>query len=139
MTADHDIKRTLMKHMELCERLLSTLEQENKNLRGTENDPMAEGREARHRLIHDLDQSVATLRKGRHWWQQLTPTQRRGYPEVASLLRFSQDLTMKVIVLDRENEQALLRRGLVPVNHLPTSGQQRPHYVAELYRRNGVA
>jgi len=44
---------------------------------------------------------------------------------------------MKIVLLDRENEQALLRRGLVPPTQLPSVNRQRPHFVAELYRRGG--
>ena len=44
---------------------------------------------------------------------------------------------MKIVLLDRENEQALLRRGLVPTTQLPSVNRQRPHFVAELYRRGG--
>ncbi len=55
------------------------------------------------------------------------------------LLRQNQDLTMKIIVLDRENEQNLLRRGLVPARELPSVNRQRPHFVADLYRRQGAA
>ena len=42
---------------------------------------------------------------------------------------------MKIILLDRENEQGLLRRGLVPARELPSVNQQRPNFVADLYRR----
>ncbi len=42
---------------------------------------------------------------------------------------------MKIIVLDRENEQVLLRKGMVPARHLPSADRQRPHFVADLYRR----
>jgi hypothetical protein len=55
--------------------------------------------------------------------------------EVPGMLRQVQDLIMKIIVLDRENEQMLLRNGLVPARHLPSVNQQRPHFVADLYRR----
>jgi hypothetical protein len=41
--------------------------------------------------------------------------------------------------LDRENEQLLLRRGLIPPKHLPPVQRQRPHYVAGLYQRHHPA
>jgi hypothetical protein len=63
--------------------------------------------------------------------------ERARHPEIGMLLRQNQDLTMKIIVLDRENEQSLLRRGLVPPRELPSVNRQRPHFVAELYRRQG--
>jgi hypothetical protein len=43
---------------------------------------------------------------------------------------------MRMIILDRENEQLLLRRGLIPPKHLPPVQRQRPHYVAGLYQRH---
>ena len=55
------------------------------------------------------------------------------------LLRQNQDLTMKIIVLDRENEQNLLRRGLVPPRELPSVNRQRPHFVADLHVSQGAA
>ncbi len=52
------------------------------------------------------------------------------------MLRQNQDLIMKIIVLDRENEQGLLRSGLLPDCQLPSANRQRPRFVADLYRRN---
>ena len=43
---------------------------------------------------------------------------------------------MKVITMDRENEQQLLKRGLVPPDKVPSANRQRPHYVVDLYRKN---
>jgi hypothetical protein len=67
----------------------------------------------------------------------MTPVERGQNPAIAPLLRQNQDLIMKIIVLDRENEQTLLRRGLVPPRQLPSLNRQRPHFVTELYRRGG--
>jgi hypothetical protein len=68
----------------------------------------------------------------------LDPAERQRYPEMPALMRACQDLIMKVIVLDRENEQTLLRRGLLPASRLPAAQEQQPHYVAQLYRRHHV-
>jgi hypothetical protein len=46
---------------------------------------------------------------------------------------------MKILLLDRENQQAMLRRGLVPARHLPPPAAQRPHFVAGLYQRHAAA
>ena len=70
-------------------------------------------------------------------WLQLSPAERRRNTAVVALFRQNQDLIMKIVLLDRENEQALLRRGLVPPTQLPSVNRQRPHFVAELYRRGG--
>jgi hypothetical protein len=45
---------------------------------------------------------------------------------------------MRILMLDRENEQALLRRGLLGPRHLPSHNAQRPHFVAGLYQRQGM-
>jgi hypothetical protein len=45
-------------------------------------------------------------------------------------------LLMKVLLLDRDNQQALLRHGLVPARQLPSSAVQQPHCVADAYRRH---
>jgi hypothetical protein len=88
-------------------------------------------------LLPRLNQSLNQIRQHRATWQSLSPTDRAQYPEVPGLLRQNQDLIMKIIVLDRENEQALLRKGLVPPRQLPSVNRQRPHFVADMYRRQG--
>jgi hypothetical protein len=67
------------------------------------------------------------------------PDERFRDAESAPLLRQNQDLILKILLLDRENEQARLRRGLLPAAHLPSVHQQRPHFVAELYRRQAAS
>jgi hypothetical protein len=46
-----------------------------------------------------------------------------------------QDLLVKILQLDRENQQALLRRGLVPARHVASCAAPPSNYVANLYRR----
>jgi len=56
--------------------------------------------------------------------------------EVKELFQSVQGLLMKVLLLDRENQQALLGRGLVPLRHLATAAVQQPQYVANVYKRH---
>lgn len=88
-------------------------------------------------LLARLNDSLDKLRLHRLSWCAMSPSERSANPEVAPLLRQNQDLIMKIIVLDRENEQALLRRGMVPARQLPSVNKQRPGFVATLYRRSG--
>jgi hypothetical protein len=82
-----------------------------------------------------LRQSYKRLEEVRGSWQRLSSTQRQQFSEVTLLLRQAQDIIMKIVLLDRENEQAMLRLGLAPSVKLPSANRQRPNFVAELYRR----
>ena len=126
----------LRTHLALCEDVLAIIARESRALRESDDYPAFDFYQQRKDLLPRLEQSLIALRLGRVAWQQLSPDARAEYQDVTALLRSNQDLVMKIIVLDRENEQALLRRGLVPPRHLPPAQRQRPHYVAELYRRH---
>ncbi len=125
----------LRQHLELAEEFRVLVERESQSLRASETvtpDGFVETKKA---LLARLVKSLDELKQHRGQWQKLGPEQRAQHPEIPPLLRANQDLIMKVIMLDRENEQALLRRGLVPPRHLPSAHRQRPNYVADLYRR----
>ena len=125
----------LRSHQDLYRELLALVENEGRQIRDTEVLQPLPGTETRRRLISRLNESLDILKRHRLRWTQASPAERAQHPEVAALLRQSQDLIMKIIVQDRENEQALLRRGMVPPRHLPPANRQRPHFVADLYRR----
>jgi hypothetical protein len=127
----------LQAHLALCQEILTLVESESQALRHAEARLAFETYQAKKNLLPRLNQSLNQIRQHRANWQQLDSAQRARFPEVPGLLRQNQDLIMKIIVLDRENEQVLLRRGLVPPQHLPPAQRQRPHYVADLYRRQG--
>lgn len=122
-------------HLSLCQEIHTLVEHESHALHHTESGPSAEAYQAKKNLLPRLNQSLNQIRQHRATWQKLSPAERAQFPEVPGLLRQNQDLIMKIIVLDRENEQALLRKGLVPPRQLPSANRQRPHFVADLYRR----
>ncbi len=124
-------------HLALCQEILTLVENENHALHHSETGPSFESYQAKKNLLPRLNQSLNQIRQHRATWQKLNPADREQYPEVPGLLRQNQDLIMKIIVLDRENEQALLRKGLVPPRQLPSANRQRPHFVADMYRRQG--
>ena len=68
-------------------------------------------------------------------WLRLHPIERQRHPEIPALIRKNLDLIMKIVLLDRENEQQMLRHRMVPAEHLPPPERQKPHYVAKLYNR----
>jgi hypothetical protein len=138
MNAPREIIQSLNEYLGVCQELLPATEQEGQALRRAGKPSLFEFYQRKKDLLPRFNQSLDRVRKHRVTWQKLSLEERAGWPEVGMLLRKNQDLTMKVIVLDRENEQALLRRGLVPSRQLPSTNSQRPHFVADLYRRQSV-
>jgi len=139
MNAPNELIAYLKEHLGVCQELLHATEQEGQALRRSDKPSLQEFYQRKKNLLPRFNQSLDSLRKHRVIWQRLSLDERAGWPEVGMLLRKNQDLTMKIIVLDRENEQALLRRGLVPPRELPSVNRQRPHFVADLYRRQALA
>ena len=67
-------------------------------------------------------------------WMALTEAQKTSMPEIGQRLQHCTDLIMKIVSLDRENEQLMLRNKLVPPSHLPPAERQNPNLVAKLYK-----
>jgi hypothetical protein len=126
----------LQAHLTLCGEVLELVTRESEALRGTDAFVSQTFAQQRNALLPRLTQSLDSLRRTRETWQQMDPADRARQTEAESLMRRSQDLIMKIIVLDRENEQALLRRGLVPPGQFPAANRQRPHVVAAQYLKH---
>jgi flagellar biosynthesis/type III secretory pathway chaperone len=139
MSSPEEIVADLKQHFALCQELMVVVEREGQALRRTDTPPLFEFFQFKKTLLPRLNRSLDTLRKHRISWQKFSLDERALHPGIGMLLRQNQDLIMKIILLDRENEQLLLRRGLVPARELPSPNRQRPHYVADLYRRGGGA
>ena len=70
-------------------------------------------------------------------WKARAQEERDGQADVRRLLRRNQELCLKIMVLDRENEQKLLQRGMVSLRPAMPAEQPRPHFVAAMYKRQG--
>ena len=127
----------LRSHHTLCQELLAVVERETLALRDSDSTATFDLYRSKKSLLPKLDQSVEKLKQHRLSWQRLPPADRAQNPEIAALIQLTEELIMKIIVLDRENEQMLLRKGLVPARQLPSANRQRPHFVSDLYRRHG--
>jgi hypothetical protein len=138
MNSSSQIIKDLNYHFAVTQELLDLAEREGQTLRQPDSALLFDFYQTRKNLLPRFTESLETVRRHRVNWQRLTLDERAEFPQVAALLRRSQDLTMKVIVMDRENEQHLLRRGLVPPRELPSVNRQRPHFVADLYRRQSA-
>jgi hypothetical protein len=135
MKPPEEILEVLRGNLRLYENLLEVVQFESEELRGGTPQPLAGQYPAKKDLLPRLAASLDVLAKTRAAWQATEPARRARLPEVSALVRQNQDLLMRIIVLDRENEQALLRQGLVPPRDLPSVNRQRPHFVTDLYRR----
>ena len=140
MNTLEELKPALIKdlraHLALCEEAMSLSASENQTLAGGTEYAAFDFCQKRKNLLPRLEQSLMALRQWRQRWLQVCPADRAGCAEVKSLFQAVQGLLMKVLLLDRENQQALLRRGLLPARHLPAAAVQQPHCVADLYRRH---
>jgi hypothetical protein len=130
------IARDLKRHLALCEEVMALIMRENQALAGGAGYEPFDFYRQRKALLPQLDQSLDSLRQRRMSWQKLSPAERAGSPAIKDLFQSAQALLMRVLLLDRENQQALLRRGMLPAQHLPAAAAQQPHCVAALYRRH---
>lgn len=126
----------LRAHLALCEEAMALTVRENQTLGSQAGYSPFEFYHKRKDLLPRLEESLMALRKWRNRWQQASSAERASCSEVKALFQSVQTLLMKVLLLDRENQQALLRRGLLPAQHLPSQAAQQPHCVADVYRRH---
>lgn len=133
-----DLALELRQHRQLCEEVLALARKEHLALRSDSASFNIEAATLRKNLLAKLTSSLDKIRQQRVAWLRLEPTARQLHPEITELLRETQNLVMKILVLDRENEQGLLRKGLIPHRQLPPSQRQQPHFVANLYQRNSA-
>src|SRR5688500_18811543 len=138
MTCLTEFAQDLQTHRSLCEAILALSARENGALRAQGEGFTTEGSAQRKKFLAQLTDSLDKIREHRIAWMRLEPSVRQGHPEIAELLRENQNLIMRILVLDRENEQALLRKGLVPLRHVPPANRQRPHFVSSMYQRNSA-
>jgi hypothetical protein len=115
----------------LCGEVLALVTRESQALSDQNDYQPGEFNQRRKRLLPELESALNTLSKRRQSRRQATQSE-----ENTKLFQTIQSLLTKVLFLDRENQQALLRRGLVPAKHLPPIAAQRPHYVTGLYRQH---
>jgi hypothetical protein len=128
----------LLTYRTLCEEILSLAASENQALAGQSHYRPLEFHQKREKLLPDIQSLLSKLRQRRITWQQMSLAERETCREVKPLFQSIQSLLMKVLMLDRENQQAMLRRGLVPAKHTPAAVTQQPHFVAGLYQRNST-
>jgi hypothetical protein len=133
-----DLARELQNHLDLCREFLALFTEENQTLRRPQPWSPATFSAERKRLLPRLESGLIKLRSHRQWWERLPADQRESCGEIMHLFRDIQNLLPRLLLLDRENQQEMLRRGLIPATQLPPAASQRPNFVANLYRRHAA-
>src|SRR5947207_392955 len=106
-----EIVDDLGRHLTLCQEICAQVERESHLLRDGDERSTFESYQRKKGLLPQLEESLNRIREHRNTWRRLDPAERAQYSKVPTLVKANQDLIMKIIVLDRENEQALLRKG----------------------------
>lgn len=124
----------LKQYFKICEEVHQIVRRENQCLKSDEPQSIYQFQQSRKDLLERLTHAQIRLGIHKTAWLRLPAQVRAKKPEVATMIRQTLDLIMKTIVLDRENEQLLLRHQMVPANRLPAANRQNPHFVARLYQ-----
>ena len=123
-------------YLGICDEALALTTRENQALSNGVEYQSFEFFQLRRSLLPRLENALVQLRKWREIWLRVSPAERASCSEVKVLFQSVQGLLMKLLLLDRENQQALLRRGLVPPRHQATAAVQQPNYVSNVYKRH---
>ncbi len=120
----------LKRHIELCDEAYALMLEENAHLKHHNASPEAPFLDRKKQLLAALEASVADLRAANE-----APV--RGNPRVRALAQAAQKKLMKIFLLDRENEQLLLKTSV----RGPGAVAQRPvtaNRVRSAYRAYGT-
>ncbi|MDA1274374.1 MAG: hypothetical protein O2960_10025 [Verrucomicrobia bacterium] len=126
----------LRQYQKVCEEVNQVVRRENQCLKSADPQSVSQFQKFRRDLLERLTGAQMRLAVLKTSWMRVPPATRARRPDIGSLIRQILDLIMKTIVLDRENEQLLLRHRMVPTKHLPPVNRQNPHFVAKLYKDN---
>ena len=124
----------LQTHISLCGEILAVVQQEHQKLKTSAVDDLAALQAGRQGMLERLNAAQGSILTHKETWTRLQPAERQQRPDITNLLKQSTDLIMKIVSLDRENEQLMLRNKLVPPNHLPPAQRQNPNLVAKMYK-----
>ena len=124
----------LQQYFRICEEVHAIVRRENQCLKSADPHSFHQFQQSRKDLLDRLTDTQIRLAVHKTSWLRLPAHVRAKKPEVALWIRQTLDLIMKTIVLDRENEQLMLRNQMVPANRLPSVNRQNPHFVAKLYK-----
>lgn len=130
------LKADLAEHIEVCKAVYHIIEREARALTNPQSDhDFAHTNNAREQFLPILDKSLKKLKNHRSVWENLPIGVKSSQPEIKALLTQGQDMIMKIITLDRDNETRLLKSGAIPIDHIPSAKRQQPGFVARMYQQ----
>jgi hypothetical protein len=135
-TYNDPVTGALREHLGVCDALLLLAQREAEVLRQPGPFAAARFQAERKDLLVRLESSSRSVADQRERWCQLNGPGGETPPELADLVRTTLDTIMRALVISRENEEALLRRGLLPPRSLPRAEQSQPSFVARTYQRH---
>ena len=124
----------LQTHISLCGEILTVVQKEHQKLKTSAVDDLAALQAGRQGMLERLNAAQESILTHKEAWTRLQSAERQQRPDITNLLKQSTDLIMKIVSLDRENEQLMLRNKLVPSSHLPPAQRQNPNLVAKMYK-----
>ncbi|MCS5574256.1 MAG: hypothetical protein NZ789_15095, partial [Pseudomonadales bacterium] len=98
----------LQTHISLCGEILTVVQQEHQKLKTSAVDDLAALQAGRQGMLERLNAAQESILTHKETWTRLQPTERQQRPDITNLLKQSTDLIMKIVSLDRENEQLML-------------------------------
>ena len=121
----------------LCNDLLALAIRESRALAGLEYQA-ADFYTERKSLLSRLEENLVELKNLRAGQKKLNKLEWNSSEEIKSLFSTIQRVVMKVLLLDKQNQEMLLQRGLVPANCLNSVVKPKNNFVVNLYRRHSV-
>ena len=128
------LAHALQAHIDLCGEVLATIQKEHQSLKTNQVEDLTQLQNSRQEMLERLTTAQAGISAHKDAWGALNKAQKQTMPEIGQRLKQCTDLIMKIVSLDRENEQLMLRNKLVPPGHLPPAERQNPNLVAKIYK-----
>jgi flagellar biosynthesis/type III secretory pathway chaperone len=113
-------QETLRTHTELCNEIYDVMLEENRQLKASGRPPVETLVSRKRALLGRLQPSIEQLRTA-------ATTHRPGTPELRSSIEKAQQTILKALLLDRENEQLLLKSTMQMHRVAPPSRPAKSH------------
>jgi flagellar biosynthesis/type III secretory pathway chaperone len=125
-----NLQTILDQHAALCEQTWQLILEENRLLKTGGQPPDEEFLERKRQLLARLDTSLTALR-------EQGPHARAGIPKCRTIMEKAQQIILKTLLLDRENEQLLLKCTMTP---RPAQAAPKPSatHLQKLYQRHNT-